>query len=177
MIAALEPIAEREADNIDLTDLYAELESLERRVIVQIQHIQQIKLETDGEAYQPGEKLEEVEVEPTQGDMTEANLLEKEVEQQLSDETIELKFSARCQANATEEENDMGDQDDLPTDKKEDLQQRRLHKKSQPLEQLERVIKEIRKIMLTSTEEVSKGELNRREPAITTRKKQKRKNK
>jgi hypothetical protein len=55
--------------------------------------------------------------------MTEANLLEEEVEQQLSDETTELKFSSRCQANATEEENDMGDQDDLPTDKKEDLQQ------------------------------------------------------
>jgi hypothetical protein len=42
------------------------LETLERRVIVQIQHILQIKLEIDGGAYQPGEQLEEVGIEPTQ---------------------------------------------------------------------------------------------------------------
>jgi hypothetical protein len=35
MTAALEPAAEEEADNIDFVDLYAELESLERRVMVQ----------------------------------------------------------------------------------------------------------------------------------------------
>jgi hypothetical protein len=40
MIATLEPIAEEEADNMDFSDLYEELESLERRVIVKIFHIQ-----------------------------------------------------------------------------------------------------------------------------------------
>jgi hypothetical protein len=45
----------------------------------------------------------------------------------------------------------MGDQDDLPTDK-EELQPRRMHKKSQPLvDQLDRVIEEIRRMMLRST--------------------------
>jgi hypothetical protein len=66
MTAALKLAAEGETDNMDFVELYEELESLERRVIVQSQHIQQIKLETDGGAYQPGEQLEEVGVEPTQ---------------------------------------------------------------------------------------------------------------
>jgi hypothetical protein len=57
------------------------------------------------------------------------------------------------------------------------VQQRRLHKKSQPLEQLDRVIEEIRKLMLRSAEAVNKEELNRREPAIAAGKKQKRKKK
>jgi hypothetical protein len=35
--------------------------------MVQNLHIQQAKLETDGGAYQPWEKLEEVGLEPTQG--------------------------------------------------------------------------------------------------------------
>jgi hypothetical protein len=56
------------------------LESLERRVIVKIFHIQQAKLETDGGAYQLGEKLEEFGVEPTQREMTEANLSKEEDE-------------------------------------------------------------------------------------------------
>jgi hypothetical protein len=55
---------------------------------------------------------------PTQEELTEANMSEEEAEQQLSDETIELESAAEWQTNATkEEENDMGDQDDLPTDK------------------------------------------------------------
>jgi hypothetical protein len=37
------------------------------------------------------------------------------------------------------------------------------------------VIEEIRKLMLRSVEEVSKGEMNRREPAIVTGKKKKKK--
>jgi hypothetical protein len=53
----------------------------------------------------------------------------------------------------------MGDQDDLPFE--EEVQQRRLHKKSQPLEQLDRVIEEIRRLMLRLEEAVSKGKLNR----------------
>jgi hypothetical protein len=48
---------------------------------MQSRHIQQIKLEIGGGAYYPGEKLEEVGVEPTQEEMTEANLSEEEVEQ------------------------------------------------------------------------------------------------
>jgi hypothetical protein len=76
MTATLEPAAERETDNIDLVDLYAELEALERRVMVQILHIHQVKLETDGGAYQPEEKLEEVGLEPTQEELAEANMSE-----------------------------------------------------------------------------------------------------
>jgi hypothetical protein len=63
--AAEEESEEEEADDIDFVDLYEELEALEKRVIVQILHIQQIKLETDGGAYQPQEQLEEVGLEPT----------------------------------------------------------------------------------------------------------------
>jgi hypothetical protein len=55
----------------------------------------------------------------------------------------------------------------------EEVQQRRLHKKSQPLEQLDRVIEEIRRLMLRSTEVVNKGKMNRGEPATTTGKKKK----
>jgi hypothetical protein len=55
------------------------------------------------------------------------------------------------------------------------MQQRRLHKKSQPLEQLDEVIEEIRKLMLRSAEAVNKGELNRGEPAIAAGKKKKKK--
>jgi hypothetical protein len=57
MTAALEPAAEEEADNMDFVDLYEELEALERRVMVQSLHIQQVKLEADGGAYQPEEAI------------------------------------------------------------------------------------------------------------------------
>jgi hypothetical protein len=50
---------------------------------------------------------------------------------------------------------------------------RRLHKKSQPLEQLDKVIEEVRKMMLRSIEEDNKRELNRREPTIVAGKKKK----
>jgi hypothetical protein len=45
-----------------------------------------------------------------------------------------------------------------------------LHKKSQPLEQLDRVIEEIRKLMLRSAEAVNKEELSRGDPFIASRK-------
>jgi len=48
-------------------------------------------LEIGGGAYQPGEQLEEAGIEATQQEQAEANLLEEEVEQQLSEETTELK--------------------------------------------------------------------------------------
>jgi hypothetical protein len=41
----------------------------------------------------------------------------KEAEKRLSDKTAELNFAAEWQAEATEEENSMGDLVDLPTDK------------------------------------------------------------
>jgi hypothetical protein len=99
MTTALEPATEEEADNIDFVELYEELEALERRVNMQSKHIQQVKLETSGGAYQPGEQLEEVGFEPTQEELTEANLSEEEAEQQLSDETAELESTAGWQAN------------------------------------------------------------------------------
>jgi hypothetical protein len=68
----------------------------------------------------------------------------------------------------------MGGQVDLPTDK-EEVQPRRMHKERQPLEQLDKVIEEIRKMMLRSVEVVNKGKLNRGEPAIAAGKKQKKK--
>jgi hypothetical protein len=73
----------------------------------------------------------------------------------------------------------MGDQVYLPIDKHEEkeVQQRRLYKKSQSLEQLVKVIEEIRKLMLRLVEEINKEELNRGEPSITVGKKQKRKKK
>jgi hypothetical protein len=73
--------------------------------------------------------------------------------------------AAEWPASATEEENNMGDHDDLPTDK-EEVQPRRLHKESQPLEQLDMIIEEIRRLMIRSAEAVSKGKLSRGEPAI-----------
>jgi hypothetical protein len=81
MTATLEPATEEEAYNIDFVELYEELESLERRINMKSRHIQQTKLETGGGTYQPREKLEEVGVEPTQEEMTEANLSEEIAEQ------------------------------------------------------------------------------------------------
>jgi hypothetical protein len=49
------------------------------------------------------------------------------------------------------------------------VQQRRLHKENQPIKQLDRVIEEIRRLMLRSAQEVvSKRKLNRGEPARAT---------
>jgi hypothetical protein len=170
--AALEPAAEEEADNIDFVELYEELESLERRIDMQSRHIQQIKLETGRGVYQPGEKLEEVGVEPTQEEMTEANLSEEEAEQQLSDETAELESAAGWKAKATGDEGIKGDQVDLTIDK-EEVQQSSLQNKDQPVEQLDEMIEEIRSLMLGSAQEpVSRRRLNRGGPAIAAEKKQ-----
>jgi hypothetical protein len=124
-------------------------------------------LEADGEAYQPKERLEGAGDIPA-GELAEEKLSEGETEQQLSDGTAELKFAAGWQAKATRDgESHKGDQFYLPTDK-EELQLRRLHKENQPLEQLDRVIEEIRKLMLRSAEVVSKGKSSRGEPAIAS---------
>jgi len=48
----------------------------------------------------------------------------------------------------------MGDHDDLHFNQQKKVQQRRLHKENQPLEKLDRVIEEIREMMVRSTVEV-----------------------
>jgi hypothetical protein len=53
------------------------------------------------------------------------------------------------------DEEGMGDHDDLPMCQK-NLQLRRLHEQSQPLEQLDEVIEEIRRLMLRSAETASR---------------------
>jgi hypothetical protein len=58
MTVALEPAAEEETNNMDFVDLCEKLEALERRVMVKNLHIRQVKLEVDGEAYHPEERLE-----------------------------------------------------------------------------------------------------------------------
>jgi hypothetical protein len=53
-----------------------------------------------------------------------------------------------------------------------ELQQRGLHKESQPWEQLDKVIEEIKRLMLSSTIETTSNErLSRRKPSRETRKK------
>jgi hypothetical protein len=64
----------------------------------------------------------------------------------------------------------MGDRVDLPIDK--EMYPRRLHKKSQPLEQLDKVIEEIRKLMLRSRGEINKVKMSRRKPGRGAGKKQ-----
>jgi hypothetical protein len=171
MTAALKPAAEEEADNMDFVDLCEELEALERRVMVQSLHIQQAKLEEGSGAYQPQEKLEEAGSMPA-GEMAAAELPQEEAEQQFSEETAELESAAEWPLSATKRDKDsMGDQADLPIEKTE-VQQRRLHTKSQPLEQLDEIIEEIRRLMIRSAEAVSKEKLSRREPARAAGKKQ-----
>jgi hypothetical protein len=101
---------------------------------------------------------------------------EEEVEQQFSKETTELKSAVEWKTSATRgDEDNMGDQEDLLIDKygEEEVQHRRLHKKSQPLEQLDRVIEEIIKLMLRSAEEtVSKEKLSIRDLVIAAGKQQ-----
>jgi hypothetical protein len=136
---------EEEADNIDFVVLCEEIEALERRVKVQGMHIQQIRLETEGE-YQPKERLEEAGNTPA-GEMAEAKLSKGEAEQQLSEETAKLESAAEWQDKATGDGEDYkGDRVDLPICK-EEVQQKRLHKESQPLEQLDEVIEKIRRLM------------------------------
>jgi hypothetical protein len=94
-------------------------------------------------------------------------LSEGEVEKRLSDQNIELNFVVEWQDEATEEENGMVNLVDLPTDKDKEVQPRRLHKESQPLDQLDEVIEGIRRLMLRSSiETTSEEEISRGEPAI-----------
>jgi hypothetical protein len=96
------------------------LEDLERRVVVQIMHIQQAKLEADGGSYQHGEQLEEVGMDPAR-ELTGANMLEEITEQNPNDEeSMEVETAVEWQAKETKDEgNGMGDPCDLPMDKEE----------------------------------------------------------
>jgi hypothetical protein len=173
MNAALNRAAEGETYNMNFVELYEELESLERRVMVQRLHIQQAKLEAYEGAYHLGEQLEGFGYIPAQEEMTKAKLSEEEDKKQLIDETTGLESAAEWKISATiGYEDTMGDQNNLPFE--EEVQQRRLHKKSQPVEKLDRVIEEIRRLMLRSTKEISKGKLTRGDPStIGGKKKQK----
>jgi len=148
---------------MDFVDLYKEMEALERRVNMQSRHIQQVKLEIDGGEFQSEEQLEEAGV-VLEKELAEDNLLEEEAVQQLIDQTAELDSPEGWQVNTTGDQGSKGDQVDLPFDvyEEEDLQPSRLQRKSQPTDQLEEVLEEIRKMMLRPAEEtVSRRKLSR----------------
>jgi hypothetical protein len=86
--------------------------------------------------------------------------------------TAELKSAAEWQLKATyeDEEDSMGDHRNLPMCQKK-IQLRRLQQQSQPLEQLDEVIEEIRKLMLEPADIASRERLSRREIAATTQQK------
>jgi hypothetical protein len=96
-------------------------------------------------------------------ELTEDELSVKVTEQQVNQrETAELKSTAVWQLGAIdkdEEEGGMGDHDDLLMCRKF-LQLRRLHEQSQPLEQLDEVIEEIKRLMLGSVETSSEERLS-----------------
>jgi hypothetical protein len=69
------------------------------------------------------------------------------------------------------EEEGMGDHDDLPNFK-QIFQLRRLNEQSQPLEQLDEVIEEIRELMIRSARTASEEQLSRKEEAATRSKQQ-----
>jgi hypothetical protein len=167
MTVALKPIAEEEVDVTYFVDMYKELESLERRVMVQRFHIRQAKSEEGSGAYQPQEKLEEVGIQPAQGEMVEVKMSEEKVGQQLSEKTVEMNFAEGWQVEAIEEEDRLGDRDDLPICR-EEVQRSRLKKESQPWEQLDEIIEEIRRLMIRSIEAVNKGNLNNKGLVIET---------
>jgi hypothetical protein len=121
------------------------------------------------EKFHPKEQLEIVGVAPAQEEaeeLAEANLSREMVEQKLSEEAAEFEPAVEWKASAIEGEISMGDQYDLPFDQEEEMQQSRLPRESQPLDQLDKVIEEIREMMLKSTEETfSRRKMNRGEPA------------
>jgi hypothetical protein len=84
-----------------------------------------------------------------------------------------LQQSGKLSATRGSKDN-MGDQVDPPTNK-EELQPRRLHKKSQPLEQLDRVIEEIRKLMLRSAQEAVNKEGDEQKRACHSSREEKKK--
>jgi hypothetical protein len=105
-------------------------------------------------------------------ELAEIELSEKVAEQKVSqEETAELKSAAEWQLEATDEEEGMGDHGDLPMCQKI-LQLGRLHDPSQPWEQLDEVIEDIRRLMLRSAETASEERLGRRKEAAAAVQKQ-----
>jgi hypothetical protein len=99
-------------------------------------------------------------------------LSEKVIERKVSqEETADLKSAAEWQLEATDEdeEDGMGDHDDLPICRKF-LQLRRLHEQGQPLEQLDEVIEEIRELMIRIARTTSEDRLRRRKEATQQQK-------
>ena len=122
--------------------------------------------------FQPGGKLEEDESMPAE-EMEATKLPQEEVEQWFSEEIAELDFAVEWPLSATKKDKySRGDRSYFPIEKTT-VRQRRLHTKSQPLEQLDEVIEEIRRLMLSSAVETANNEkLSRREPARAARKQQ-----
>jgi len=92
-----------------------------------------------GETCQHELQLEEDGIEPTE-ELTVVSISKEIAEKKLSDEIAESEFAAKWPVNVTRDERNMGDLDDLPLEQHEEFQPSRLHKKSQPIEQLEEVI-------------------------------------
>jgi hypothetical protein len=87
------------------------------------------------------------------------------------EERVKLQGVHIQQVKLETDEEGMGDPENLPMCQKF-LQLRRLHEQSQPLEQMDAVIEEIRRLMLGSAETASEERLSRREAAaVAVRKK------
>jgi hypothetical protein len=127
----------------------------------------------DEREFQAEEQLEEAGHTPAKG-MAVATLSEEgEAEQQFSKKIAEMESAAGWQVKATRDEEDgMGDHDDLPICRKK-LQQRRLHEQGQPGKQLDEMIEDIRRLMLRSAETASKEKLGRREATAAAAEQQK----
>jgi hypothetical protein len=121
---------------------------------------------TDEGKFQSEEKLKEAGDAPA-GELAEVKMSEEEAEKRLGDETSEEDSAAEWPTSSTEEEEDsMGDLIDIPICR-ERMQPRRMHRESQPLEQMDKVIEEIRRLMSRSAAETASEEkLSRRKPAI-----------
>jgi hypothetical protein len=76
-----------------------------------------------------------------------------------------LESATKWPFNITKDGRSVGNQDNLPIEKHEELQPSRLHKRNQSMKQLEEAVKEIRRLMLSSVEEVvNKEKLDREGP-------------
>ena len=113
----------------------------------------------DETKFQYGKQLEEA-GDVLVGELT-VKLLEEEYEERLSDKIAEWESAAEWQDKATRDgEYYKGDRVDLPICK-EEVQQKRLHKESQPLENLDEIIQEIRRLMIRPVEVINKRNLSR----------------
>jgi hypothetical protein len=122
--------------------------------------IEQDFLETvmqDGEESQQEEKLNKSRLIPTQGydikaeKMVEVNLLEDMVKQQLSNMVVEFEPALEWQVNVIKDEVKIEDKNE----EEEMQQQNRLLKRSHPVDQLDKDIEEIRKMMFKLVQETA----------------------